>query len=272
MDFSEEERKTIEVLKESVIKAGEIIKARWGKFRSYSKKADYDYVTEVDKEAEEVIIKTIKHAFPEDIIIAEESFSGGYPKDKPAWLIDPLDGTTNFIHGFPMVSVSVARYKDGKIAGGSVYDPVREELFWSIRGHGFYLNDSKVTRNNDFPISQALVATGFPFRRKNFFGEYIKSFELIFYQVSDIRRAGSAALDLTYVALGRLDGFWEAGLKPWDIGAGMLFILETGGIVSDFLGGGENEVLWNGDIVASSSPMLHKVMLEIIQKSIAERG
>jgi myo-inositol-1(or 4)-monophosphatase len=225
----------------------------------------------VDRESELIITDILKKSFPDDVIIAEESYDGSYDGKKPAWIIDPLDGTTNFIHGFPMVAVSIALMEDGVVSAGCVFDPLRNELFTSIRGQGLFMNGKKLLPRSTPPaIPRALVATGFPFRRKDLTEPYFQTFMEIFKTVSDIRRGGSAALDLTYVACGRLDGFWEIGLKPWDIAAAMLFIQETGGIVTDFWGRGEEIVLWNGNIVAAASYDLHKILLEKVQITLAK--
>ncbi|MCX7821818.1 MAG: inositol monophosphatase [Syntrophobacterales bacterium] len=263
------EKDILKTMEKAVREAGDLIRSSYETARSsdFKEKANFDYVTEVDKEAERIITDTLTRAFPGDVIIAEESYDGSYDGNSPAWIIDPLDGTTNFIHGFPMVSVSIARVENGIVSAGCVFDPLRNEFFWAFRDRGAFIGDRKLSRRLwDFPVSQALVATGFPFRRKDLSEFYFQAFMEIFKAVSDIRRGGSAALDLTYIACGRIDGFWEIGLKPWDIAAAILFIREVGGIVTDFSGQGEEDVIWNGNIVAAASLELHKVILKSVQK------
>lgn len=257
-------------MEEAARKAGGIIVSAYETARSwkFEEKSSFDYVTEVDRESERVITEVIKDVFPDDVIIAEESWDGSYNGEDPGWIIDPLDGTTNFIHGFPMVSVSIARIENGIVTAGCVFDPLRQEFFWGLRGKGAFVNERRLdARRWNLSLSRALVATGFPFRRKDLLQDYLDVFSAVFQVVSDIRRGGSAALDLAYVACGRVDGFWEVGLKPWDIAASMLFIIETGGVVTDFWGRGEREVLWNGNIVAAASMELHEEIMKIIRTS-----
>ncbi|MGC8719055.1 MAG: inositol monophosphatase family protein [Thermodesulforhabdaceae bacterium] len=272
--MTREDPEILKIMEDAARQAGKLIASTYETVKSatFEEKSTFDYVTEVDRESERIIVDILKKAFPDDVIIAEESYDGSYDGEKPAWIIDPLDGTTNFIHGFPMVAVSIARLEKGIISAGCVFDPLRNEFFWAVRGQGAFMNGRKLKpRTHTRSLSQALVATGFPFRRKDLTEAYFQTFTEVFKIVSDIRRAGSAALDLTYVACGRLDGFWEVGLKPWDIAAAMLFIHETGGIVTDFWGRGEEAVLWNGNIVAASSPDMHKLLLEKVQTGLAER-
>lgn len=261
----------LRIMEKAAREAGKLIASNYETVKSsnFSEKSTFDYVTEVDKESERIIIDILKTSFPDDTIIAEESFNGTYDGIRPAWIIDPLDGTTNFIHGFPMISVSIARIENGVISAGCVLDPLRDEFFWAARGQGVFLNGRRLLPSSGkFNTHQALVATGFPFRRKDLIEPYLRTFTEIFKIVSDIRRGGSAALDLTYIACGRIDGFWEIGLKPWDIAAATLFIREAGGIVTDFWGRGEIDVIWNGNIVAALSPDLHGVILKYVQKFI----
>ncbi len=255
-----------DVMYRAAWEAGMFIAEAWRTGRSayVEEKAPHDYVTDVDREAERRIITVLRGAFPDDTIIAEESFTGDYDERRPAWIVDPLDGTTNFIHHFPMISVSIARYEHGSVVAGCVLDPLREECFYAARGEGVFRNGQRLPPPSATvtPLAKSLIATGFPFRRKAFLSSYLRSFGAVFHGVGDIRRAGSAALDLTYVACGRLDGFWETGLKPWDIAAGALFITERGGIVTDFQGGGMQDAIWSGNVVAASSESLHAFLLQ----------
>jgi myo-inositol-1(or 4)-monophosphatase len=173
------------------------------------------------------------------------------------WVVDPLDGTTNFIHGFPHVAVSVAAVSRGLPLAGVVVDVTRGEEFRAARGQGAYLGEARLAVSAQADPARALLCTGFPFRDRARLTPYMELFQELFLRVSDVRRAGAAALDLAYVAAGRVEGFWEMGLKPWDLAAGMLLVEEAGGRVSDFAGGGE--ALWRGDVVAAC-PGLHGLM------------
>jgi len=218
-----------------------------------------DFVTYVDRESESMIINTIKKEFPEHTVFAEESLK---EQGEYLWIIDPLDGTTNYIHGYPMFSVSIALKHEGEIKIGVVFDPLRDELFTAIKDRGAYLNDRPITVSGIKTIGSSLITTGFPFRKKEMIDYYLTLFRRLFNKVSDIRRAGSAALDLAHLACGRCDGFFELGLSPWDVAAGSLLIKEAGGIVTDF-GGGE-EYINTGNIVAST-PALHGEILKEIK-------
>jgi myo-inositol-1(or 4)-monophosphatase len=187
--------------------------------------------------------------------------------------VDPLDGTTNFIHGFPVFAVSVAlEYKD-EIVLGAVYDPCRQELFLAQKGRGATLNGRPIRVSNRRKVDEALVATAFPWREKTILAHYLRGFNPVFAKVSDIRRGGSAALDLCYVACGRCEGYWELGLSPWDIAAGHILVKEAGGYISDFSGG--NNHIWIGDVVAGNQS-IHTFLLEIIREvfggNVSEHG
>ncbi|MDZ7345351.1 MAG: inositol monophosphatase, partial [candidate division KSB1 bacterium] len=196
---------------------GKILLDNLGKLapNEISGKAQFDFVTRVDKESEQCIIGILREAFPEHSFLAEEMHRdtiGGY-----RWVVDPLDGTTNYIHGVPIFSVSIALEKDGEPILGVVLDPIRDELFYAEKGAGAWLNGRRIQVSSVSNPEFALLATGFPFRVKHLLEVYQRSFNRLFMQVSGIRRAGSAALDLCYVACGRFDGFWELNLKRWDI-------------------------------------------------------
>ena len=224
-------------------------------------KGRFDYVTEADLAAQDAIVKLIRSRHPEHAILAEED--NGSPGDNASrWLVDPLDGTTNFIHGFPIFAVSVALEYDNSIVLGAIYDPCRRELFLAQKGQGATLNDRPIQISKRQRVDEALVATAFPWREKSVLSRYMEGFTRVFSRVSDVRRSGSAALDLAYVACGRCEGFWELGLSPWDIAAGHLLVLEAGGCISDF--NGEDNHIWVGDVVAGNSVM-HSFLLDIIQ-------
>lgn len=242
--------KFVDAAKDAAKEAGLFIKSKYETISSedVQTKNRADYVTFVDKEAEKIIIDTLLKSFPSHGILAEESDETQGLQKQYRWIIDPLDGTTNFIHGFPAFCVSVALEYKGDIIAAAVYEPLRDEMFYAGKGSGAFLNDRKIQQRKNFEPNTALVATGFPFRFIEHIDSYLKLFKSVFDDVSGIRRAGSAALDLAYVACGRCDGFFEMCLKPWDVAAGTLLITEAGGYVSDFAGG--SNYIYTGNIVA----------------------
>ena len=217
-----------------------------------SKKQHNDFVTEVDQAAEEAIIDVLKKAYPDHAILAEESGASDnlHDDNENVWIIDPLDGTTNFIHGFPQYCISIALQQRGQITQAVVYDPTRNDLFTASKGAGAYLNEKRIRVSKRDKIADALIGTGFPFRDTKGLDEYVKMFRIMTENCAGLRRPGAAALDLAYVACGRLDGFFEKGLKPWDIAAGSLLITEAGGIVGTF--DGEADYLYKGDVIAGN--------------------
>jgi myo-inositol-1(or 4)-monophosphatase len=230
------------------------------------RKARNDFVTEIDKRSEQEIVQVIRKSYPDHAILGEESgYAEGVEGSEICWIIDPLDGTTNFIHGFPHFSISIAVKNRDQLEAGVIYDPIRNELFTAARGKGAALNDRRIRVSARKKLEEALIGTGFPHREIEHFRPFLKILENIFPQCAGVRRAGSAALDLAYVAAGRLDGFWEAHLKEWDMAAGALIIQEAGGIASDFLG--EKNYLSSGSIVAGNSK-IHAEMLGVIQNSL----
>ncbi len=228
-------------------------------------KARNDFVSEVDRRAESEIIQIIQKAYPHHGILAEETGAHRAETDTYQWVIDPLDGTTNFLHGFPQFAVSIALLVKGQLDQAVVYDPMSQDLFTASRGGGAQLNSRRirVTKCND--LEGTLIGTGFPFRKPELIDPYLDTFRAMAPKVADIRRAGSAALDLAYVAAGRLDGFWEFGLSPWDMAAGALLIQEAGGVVSDF-GGGSN-YLESGNIVGGNLKV-SEAILKTIQPAL----
>ncbi|UCG21277.1 MAG: inositol monophosphatase [Deltaproteobacteria bacterium] len=225
-------------------------------------KGSFDYVTEADLAAQEAIVNLIRRRHPDHEILAEED-QRSPGQNVSRWLVDPLDGTTNFIHGFPVFAVSVALEHKDSIVLGAVYDPCRKELFLAQEGQGASLNGQSIQVSSRRTQDEALVTTAFPWRERALLSRYLEAFTRIFTKVSDIRRGGSAALDLAYVACGRCEGFWEVGLSPWDIAAGHLLVKEAGGHISDFTGG-ENHI-WVGDVVAGN-PSIHGFLLGIIRE------
>ena len=221
------------------------------------RKGEFDWVTDADRSAERVILRTIRSAYPDHSIQAEESAPIGKGTGW-RWLVDPLDGTVNYMHSFPIFSVSIALARDGILEAGVVYDPTRDELFTARKGRGARLNGRRIRVSPNNGLDCALLSTGFPFRAKEHTGVYLKSFRRIFVETGSIRRAGSAALDLAYIACGRMDGFWEMALAPWDVGAGALLIREAGGVVTDFFG--RDRFLDRGHILAGT-PGVHRQLL-----------
>lgn len=223
-------------------------------------KSPNDFVTEVDRQAEVRIIETLLKAYPNHGILAEESGEIIGSEDY-RWIIDPLDGTTNYLHGFPHFAVSIACQHNGRLEQAVIYDPLKQELFTASKGDGATLNNRRIRVTNLKTTQGALLGTGFPFKKKDQMDTFLKLFNEFFSSASDIRRAGSAALDLAYVASGRLDGFWESGLQSWDIAAGALIIREAGGIVGDFRG--EENYLENGEVVAGNPRLLGDMVRRI---------
>jgi myo-inositol-1(or 4)-monophosphatase len=245
-------------------RAQEVILGNLGKLSpsDIGRKQSSDFVTRVDRESEKAIIETIREAFPHHLFIAEESIREA-PAGKHRWIIDPLDGTTNYIHQYPVFSVSIALEHDGEVVLGVVLDPVREELYTALKGQGAFLNGKEIRVSGVSSFSDALIATGFPFRHKERTDLYLRAFKNVFLRTSGMRRAGSAAIDLAYVASGRCDGFFELGLAPWDMAAGDVIIREAGGVVTDFGGGAAH--VWTGNIVAGN-PSVHRALLGEIRK------
>jgi myo-inositol-1(or 4)-monophosphatase len=218
-----------------------------------------DFVSDVDRQAEAEIIRVIRHTYPDHAILAEESGASGNNQNE--WVIDPLDGTTNYLHGFPHFAVSIAFRHAGRLESAVVYDPMVEEMFTASRGAGAFLNDRRVRVSSASSLDGALIGTGFPFKSPQHVDAYLETFRALFNRCGDIRRAGAAALDLAYVASGRLDGFWEIGLAEWDMAAGTLLVQEAGGLMGDF--GGGHAFLDTGNVVAGA-PKVFKAMIQTI--------
>ena len=228
-------------------------------------KSPNDFVSQVDRQAEARIIDTLLKAYPDHSILAEESGISGDSEFQ--WIIDPLDGTTNFLHGFPHFAVSIALTHKGRLQQAVIYDPMKQELFCASKGEGATLNNRRIRVTKLVNTEGALLGTGFPFRDKQPFPAFQAMFADFFSSAAEIRRAGSAALDLAYVAAGRLDGFWEIGLAPWDMAAGALLIREAGGLIGDF--SGNDNYLQTGNIVAAN-PKLFSDMIRRMQPHLSE--
>jgi myo-inositol-1(or 4)-monophosphatase len=223
-----------------------------------------DYVTEMDHRSEEAIIQRIKRSFPDHHIHAEESGADS-TSSRYRWYIDPLDGTTNYVHGVATFSVSIAAALDGETVLGIVFDPVQKVMFWATRGQGAYLNADPIRVSEKKTLEECFLASGFPWRSKQYIDAYLSSFRELFSIAAGVRRMGSAAIDLAYTACSRFDGFWEMKLKPWDIAAGVIILREAGGIASDFLGG--DHFMTTGNLVAAN-PFVFPKMLEVVKKHL----
>jgi myo-inositol-1(or 4)-monophosphatase len=221
-------------------------------------KRQNDFVTEVDRAAEDAIISVLREAYPNHAILAEESGLSKGSQDDFVWIIDPLDGTTNFIHGVPQFAVSIGLKHKGVVTQGVVYDPAKNELFTATRGAGAFMNDKRLRVAKRDRIADALIGTGFPFSKLDLLERYIAQFRKVTPNCAGIRRPGAAALDLAYVAAGRFDGFWEMGLSPWDIAAGSLLVQEAGGLVGDF--SGEGGYFESGEVVAGSPKVFAQLL------------
>ncbi len=241
---------------------GEVLRSRFRQTPGLLVEAKglHDFVTDVDREAEAAVVGYLKGRFPDHAVLAEEGH-----RDPPAasfrWIVDPLDGTTNYIHGVGTFAVSVALEDRSGLLAAAIYDPIREEMFHASRSGGARMNGRIIRCSRPASLDEALIATGFPFRELARIDRYLEVFEKFVRGSAGLRRAGSAALDLAYTACGRYDGFWEIGLCRWDVAAGALLVLEAGGIVTDV--GGADRYLETGDIVAAG-PDMHRAMLPLM--------
>ena len=225
-------------------------------------KGPNDYVSEVDRAAEHAIIQILLDAYPGHAILAEESGrEHGARHSEYTWIIDPLDGTTNFLHGFPVYAVSIGLAFRGKVEQAVVYDPTRNDLFMASKGRGAFLNDRRLRVSKRTRLGDALIGTGFPFRKGDNFKRYVKMFEEVMQCCAGLRRPGAAALDLCYVAAGYYDGFFETGLNPWDVAAGSLIITEAGGLIGNFTG--EADYLHQREVVAGN-PKVYGQLVQIL--------
>lgn len=224
-----------------------------------TRKGHNDFVSEVDHAAERVIVETLLEAYPTHGILAEE----GSAKDRESdpeflWIIDPLDGTTNFLHGLPQYCVSIALKHRGKITQAVIYDPSKNDLFTATRGRGAFLNDRRIRVSRRDSLKDSLIGTGFPFREQHHLDTYLAMMKALIERTAGLRRPGAAALDLAYVAAGYYDGFWEMGLSPWDIAAGSLLVQEAGGLVGDLRG--EDAYLDTGNVVAAAPKIFPQLL------------
>lgn len=216
--------------------AGDLMRQEFPKVASIpvTQKARHDYVTEIDKSSEAQIVREIKRYHPDHAILGEEG--GAHGESDHVWVIDPLDGTSNYLHGIPHFGISIALQIKGRTEHAVVYDPMRDEMFSASRGSGAHLNNTRIRVSARTSLDSAIAATAFPFRQRGMMSVYTGIFSDVFRKIEDIRRNGAAALDLAWVAAGRMDAYFEIGLKPWDVAAGALLVREAGGVVTDFDG------------------------------------
>jgi myo-inositol-1(or 4)-monophosphatase len=258
--------KELELLKKAALAGGKILADKYGKV-TYRLKGRANLLTEADLASQKAVIAVLRKAFPADGFMAEESPVEETP-NKRLWIIDPLDGTTNYAHGFPAAAVSIGFSDHGSVKAGGVYDPFRKELFLARRGHGAFVNGRRLRVSAAPSISKALLVTGFPYDRAERAEFYCKFFAEFMKLSHDVRRMGSASLDLCWLAAGRTDGYWEFGLKPWDVAAGSLILEEAGGKVTDFKGRPWPVDAAMGSQTLATNGLLHAAMLRVIRKRL----
>ena len=268
-----EAKELLEGCAEAARRGGAVLREKWGTLRTIDYKGGIDLVTDADRASEEALLEFLAKEFPGSAVLAEESGAtaavGGSSGAQLRWFVDPLDGTTNYAHGLPQFAVNVAAADASGLVAAAAYDPIRDELFTAARGEGAFLGGQRLRPSGRSEVGSALLVTGFPYDIHQHHEVPLRLFGAFVRRARGVRRLGSAALDLAYVAAGRLDGFWEQGLKPWDIAAGILIAREAGARVTDLRGG--DAMLETGDIVAAS-PGLVGPMLEIIREALAGEG
>lgn len=254
----------LNVMVQAAMKAGRSLARDFGEVQNLqvSLKGPGDYVSQADRKAEEVIFAELSKARPGYGFLMEERGVVDGDDGQHRWLVDPLDGTTNFLHGIPLFSVSIALERQGQIVAGVIYNPAMDELYTAERGGGAFMNDRRLRVSARTKLADCVIGTGVPHLGRPNHGKYLVELRNVMAEVSGIRRLGSAALDLAYVAAGRMDGFWEVGLNPWDMAAGILLVREAGGFVTDFDGG--QTMLDNGDIAAGNEA-IHRALLKTVK-------
>ena len=241
--------------------AGAILREGHGRVHAPERKGRIDLVTEFDRRSEALLVSRIRERFPDHAILAEESGAGGASAASVRWLCDPLDGTTNYAHNYPFFGVSVGVEVDGAMAAGAVYDPVRDEMFAAARGHGATLNGTPIQVSAIADVEAALLVTGFPYDVREHPGRHVPLFQEFLLRAQGVRRDGSAALNLCYVAMGRFDGMWEGDLNPWDVAAGSLIVREAGGVVTGYDG---EPFRLDGRRIVTANPALHAKLLTVV--------
>ncbi|HEX7966774.1 MAG TPA: inositol monophosphatase family protein [Stellaceae bacterium] len=253
------------------VMAGAALKAARGLNRDFgeveqlqvSVKGPGEFVTTADLRAEKVLRVELTKARPGYGLLLEEGGSEAGSDPRHRWIVDPLDGTTNFLHGIPYFAISIALEREGEIVAGLIYEPVRDEMFWAEKGAGAYLNDRRLRVSGRRQLADAVIGTGIPFAGRGDHEKYLPTLAAMMAATSGVRRFGAAARDLAYVAAGRLDGFWEFGLKPWDIAAGILIVREAGGYITDLAGG--HRMIETGDVLAANDH-LHLPLAQLLKK------
>ncbi|HTF99303.1 MAG TPA: inositol monophosphatase family protein [Nitrospirota bacterium] len=253
----------MDIAKQAARTSGEILRNNIRGVRTVTYKGDINLVTEMDMMSERAIVKVLRSVFPDHSIVAEEE-TDIRTASPFTWIIDPLDGTTNYAHGYPCFSVSLAQAREGDVILGVVYDPMRDELFSASKSGGAYLNGEKIAVSKTDDLIRSLLATGFPYDRTVSEKNNLDYFQNLLMASQEVRRDGSAALDLCYVAMGRFDGFWELKLKPWDVAAGSLILAEAGGVVTDLSGYAFD---MHAEEILATNGLIHKAMLEIIYRT-----
>lgn len=255
----------LNVMVQAAMKAGRSLARDFGEVQNLqvSLKGPSDYVSQADRKAEEIILGELARARPTYSVLAEESGERKGTDGMHRWIVDPLDGTTNFLHGIPMFAVSIGLERQGEIVAGVIYNPAMDELFTAERGNGAFLNDRRMRVAGRRALSDCVIGTGVPHLGRGEHGKYLVELRNVMGEVAGVRRMGAAALDLAYVAAGRLDGFWEEGLSPWDIAAGMVMIREAGGFVSDRDGG--NKMFEKNNVIAGNE-RIHKDLSAVLKR------
>ena len=249
----------INVMSRAVDKAARGLRRDFGEVEQLqvSLKGPGDFVSTADHKAEKIIRQELSRARPDYSFLMEESGATVGRDSEHRWIVDPLDGTTNFLHGLPHFCISIALERAGEMVAGVIFDPLKDELFWAEKGAGAYLNDRRLRVSSRRQIGNALIATGTPYGQRGDRPRYLRQLDAVMGSVADVRRLGAAALDLAYVAAGRYDGYWEYGLQPWDIAAGLLLVREAGGYVSEPDGGEDS--MASGDVLAAND-QLHRIL------------
>ncbi|KUM23288.1 inositol monophosphatase [Mesorhizobium loti] len=260
----------LNVMVQAAMKAGRSLSRDFGEVQNLqvSMKGPGDYVSQADRKAEEIVFAELSKARPGYAFLMEERGAVEGEDDQHRWIVDPLDGTTNFLHGIPIFSVSIALERQGQIVAGVVYNPAMDELYTAERGGGAFMNDRRLRVAGRTKLTDAVIGCGVPHLGRGQHGNFLIELRNVMAEVSGVRRLGSAALDLAYVAAGRMDGFWETGLSAWDVAAGTLLIREAGGFVSDMDGG--QEMLEAGSIVAGNE-IIQRALLKTVKKPLASR-
>ncbi|MDX8445414.1 inositol monophosphatase family protein [Mesorhizobium captivum] len=260
----------LNVMVQAAMKAGRSLSRDFGEVQNLqvSMKGPGDYVSQADRKAEEIVFAELSKARPGYAFLMEERGAVEGEDGQHRWIVDPLDGTTNFLHGIPIFSVSIALERQGQIVAGVVYNPAMDELYTAERGGGAFMNDRRLRVAGRAKLTDAVIGCGVPHLGRGQHGNFLIELRNVMAEVSGVRRLGSAALDLAYVAAGRMDGFWETGLSSWDIAAGTLLIREAGGFVSDMDGG--QDMLEAGSIIAGNE-LIQRALLKTVKKPLASR-